>query len=110
MKSKNINEYKEFENLLGSVLKVPHSEIKKRLETEGHTKKQKPKKASVRRASGVMVAMMLKRFYGAGDLHFITQRRHPAVSITSRQTSSFHHLRAAPDVDGATKSCVVPIS
>jgi hypothetical protein len=50
--SKTSSEYQAFENLLGRVVRVPHSEIKAKLDEEKQSKKEKrPKTSDVSRAS-----------------------------------------------------------
>jgi hypothetical protein len=48
---KNSKEYNDFSNLLDRVLSVPHSEIKKQLDAEKKTKRNKLKKSSASRAA-----------------------------------------------------------
>jgi predicted GIY-YIG superfamily endonuclease len=50
---KTSDQYTAFENLLKRVIRVPHSEIKEKLEAEKRTKKEKrPKTSDASRASG----------------------------------------------------------
>jgi len=46
MADKTISEHDAFVGLLGKLLKVPHSEIKAKLDAEKKNKKRKPKKTS----------------------------------------------------------------
>jgi hypothetical protein len=52
MKTKS-TEYKTFDNLMGKLLKVPHGDVKDKLEAEKGRKKRKPKRpSSASRVSG----------------------------------------------------------
>jgi hypothetical protein len=50
-KAKTSGEYEAFSRLLGQVVRVPHFEIKARLEAEKKARKRKPRRASASRAS-----------------------------------------------------------
>jgi hypothetical protein len=50
MKTKN-TEYETFDGLMGNLLKVPHSELKAKLEKEKKRKKRSKRSSSVSRAS-----------------------------------------------------------
>ena len=49
---KRSSEYNRFDNFMTKLLKVPHSEIKAKLDAEKAAKKRKAKRASSSRASG----------------------------------------------------------
>jgi hypothetical protein len=51
-RSKKPDEYGAFANLLGQVLRVPHSELKAKLDAEKAAKKRKSKTSASGRASG----------------------------------------------------------
>lgn len=48
--TKESNEYDRFKSLMGKLAKVPHSELKAKLDAEKRAKRRKPKRSSASRA------------------------------------------------------------